>query len=421
MKNLKFWLTIVVILPLMALNAQVEDELGNGSEDPFGDFGDDGFGADEIDSNKNSYSIDFQLNPTEFVLISDDKEKFTKQFAQRFNVDLEIEKLIKNINERKINTPNYESIGTPLSVSFSTIRQTLQKELKEFENGLWQDIAKMPLLDDNYEPLSISKFQKSYLWDSLNPYYELIPGMDPDDPANYTQKIEKLCSIYPFQSVLKVHNEQLYFGLKFPHELSTIYIRINDLSENLYYTKKLLSNKFFKNKLIKEINESATSWRLSDLITDDAYFESQLLDTISANKYNWIYTTKRLDEKNIIESNMQRMDYVEFAFNRFYLLEEYVLIDDEADPDDPASYQKILVPRMGEFLIIDVSPGNWGEMDSTFLSLIVESKINKTKRTDKLVGLLFNAKNAVFFEDYQGEISEEMYEYFWLLYELSNT
>jgi len=49
MKNLKFWLTIVVISPFMALNAQIEDEFGNGSEDPFGDFGvDDGFGDDGI-------------------------------------------------------------------------------------------------------------------------------------------------------------------------------------------------------------------------------------------------------------------------------------------------------------------------------------------------------------------------------------
>lgn len=442
-------LLILCIFPsIKALSAQFEDSYSDSfgvsndgffedpfGVEPFGDFSEDSssdsfevsyYSSDffeavldtlVIDSNKNSYSIDYQLYPNDFLLIKDDKKKFAEHFADLFNEYLKTEKISKIISDRKINKPNYKSIGTPLPVRYSKIRQTLLKELDEFENGLWQDIAKVKLLDDQYKPISIEKFKKSCLMDSLNKVYELIPGTDRSDPSNYTAKFEVVCMLKPFKSVLNVHDEQLYFGLKFNNdELSTIYIRIQDLPEKLYCTKKLLSNTFVGKKLIKEINASSTSLRITEGVIDDPNLEFQFLDTIYAEKFNWIYA-KKYDDRPITEANLQRLDYLEYALNKHFLQTEAILIEGK-DPADPLSYEKKMVPCKGQFLYFNI---NNGDPDDEFLSLVVETEIKNSKRTDKLVGFQFNANNVVFFDDYQGEISEEMYDYFWLLYELSNT
>jgi len=410
MRYTKYVLTKLVLFSFIALNAQW---------DGWGDFEGNSEKTKEIvpDSTDKSSYLDEVLKDTvdeiNYLFKSNSVSHFWKLYMERYyNPDPfapSIDTSSMKIKKFRDNLPKPTVFNNTNLVfhelKLSRVREILIGEIKQLEELSWQNFSQIKLLNTDRNTITGKTFRNDYLTDSIIEYFGLMPGMDPEDPSGYEIKYLKRRMMRPFYLFLVPEKNQILIEMRFSTEgLNSIFIDPNELSEDFKTLKKLLCSKLYTRFINKNPNyNDGLESVISDLI------DEEIFNSLNSEDFNWIYLLR--DGKL-----SPAMDIHEFTYNGSTDQIEMVLIDGQ-DPDDPSSYEHRLVNFEGTLqsqgVVYDY------EQDNTSLSVILEHTSKKEEVYSKLVGICFNKRNVVFFDDAIEKNEKGELDFFWFLYKTS--
>ena len=411
MKKIIF--SIISLSLIFKVNAQFEDDWASGPGDSFGEVS---ITPDSID--KSSYLdelIIFNDVGAKYLLKNNNEQLFWESYAKRFikSEDLDDNSIINNSSavkkQSKIKDPKkFNSQNLVFhSLDFTKITNTLLQELEVFTNLKWQNVFQMKLLNSELIVIERPLLKQDYLTDSLVEYTYLPIGMDPDDPASYELKYFKYLTMKPYDLFVQMKDKKPYIEFRFMDAaLKSIFIDPREIPKEYGNIQFLLGSRYFNKYLSENLSESYTH-SLKSLITN--YFDNMISNIpFSANDFTWMYIHDGVKLS-------PPMDLDEFQYNASYFVNVMKLIEGE-DPDDPESYTNFSMPISGE-LTNEYNEDPYGRIES--VSIIQENNLQKNRNTTQIIGLLFNNRNAVMFDDSIEEFSKSDIDFFTHLYKMS--
>jgi len=402
----KISLVIGFVFLFSSLQAQWGDEDGWGS---WGSTNDtippynETFTSDSVD--ESSYldsSAAFVVH--RYLLKEADEKKFWEAYFKRFNIsDLNTDYQPFVNNFRSTLPKPFELKSDAIvqhTLDFSKIIDRLAIEMATFKEKPWQLILNFNFKDNSLRTIDRKKLKEICLMDSLIGSYKLLPGYSEDDPEAYRLVFTKTCMMKPYDLYFQLQGNNAVIELRCTQQpAQSLFLEANDLGLNLEGLKAFLNNPYFLNFLMEQDKTDFPLESQNCMKVIDDFLNYNVFYSFDADDFNWIYF---LEDGRLL---LPPMDIHEFEYNGAnldYIME--IIPGMEMDLDDPANYETVSVITKGELQSFGTLTRD--EVDGG-LSLIFSNKRVKSGLIKALIGISFNNRNVIFFEDSKTKISQQ--------------